>query len=100
MTHRLGNVTRLLWIQVARLPFTDGAKAAMPRADVAAQHKSRGAVRPALKNVWTARFLTDGVQIQPFDELQDLVLIGRVAEANPEPFGLGLTDALIVADDT
>jgi hypothetical protein len=40
------------------------------------------------------------MQIQPFDELQDLVLIRRIAETNPEPFGLGLTDTLIVADNT
>jgi hypothetical protein len=100
MAHRLCNVTRLFRIKVTRLPLADGAKTAMSRADVAAQHESRRAVRPALKDIRTARFLTDGVQIQPFDELQNLILIGRIAEANPKPFGFGLTDPLIVADNT
>lgn len=72
----------------------------MTRADVAAQHKRRRAIGPALKDVWTTRFLTNRVQIQPFDELQNLVLIGRITETNPEPFGFGLTDALVVADNT
>jgi hypothetical protein len=68
------------------------------RADVAAEHERGGAIGPTLENVWAARFLADGVQVKTFDQLQHLVLIGRVAEADAQPFGLGLTDLLIVAD--
>jgi hypothetical protein len=70
----------------------------MTRADIAAEHESRGAIRPTFKDVWAARFLADGVQVETFDQLQHLVLVGWVAEADSQPFGLGLTDLLIVAD--
>ena len=72
----------------------------MARADIAAEHEGRGSIGPAFKNVGTARFLADGVQIETFDQLQHLVLIGRVAQADAQPFGLWLTDLLIVADYT
>jgi hypothetical protein len=38
------------------------------------------------------------VQVETFDQLQHLVLVGRVAEADTQPLGLGLTDLLIIAD--
>ena len=72
----------------------------MTRADVAAEHEGRGAVGPTFKNVWTASFLTNCVKVETFNELQHLVLIGRVAQADAKPFRLGLTDLLIVADYT
>ena len=72
----------------------------MARANVTAQHESRGAIRPAFEDVRTARFLADRVQIQPFDELQNVVLVRRITETDAEPFGLGLTDFLIVTDNT
>ena len=95
-----GDVSRLFRIECARLPFADRAESAMTRADVAAEHESRGAIGPALENVRTTRFLTNGVQIESFDQLQHLVLIGRVAQTDAQPFGLWLTDLLIVADYT
>src|SRR5215213_4282439 len=70
----------------------------MSRADVAAEHKRGRAIRPALENVRTTRFLADGVQVESFNQLQNLVLIGRVAQTDAQPFGLGLTDFLIIAD--
>jgi hypothetical protein len=54
----------------------------MTRADVAAEHERRGAVGPTLENVWATGFLADGVQVQAFDQLQDLVLVSRVAQAD------------------
>ena len=70
----------------------------MTSADVAAQHERGGAVSPTLEDVWATGFLADGVQVQTFDQLQHLVLVGRVAQTDAQPFGLGLTDLLIVAD--
>src|SRR6185437_11967469 len=100
MVHSCGDVSRLLGIQRARLALPDGAKAAMTRADVAAQHERSGAIGPTLKNVWATRFLADGVQVQTFNQLQHLVLVGRVTETDAKPFGLGLTDFLIVTDNS
>ena len=95
-----GDVTRFVGIERARLAFADGAESAMACADVAAEHEGRSAIGPALKNVRTARFLADGVQVETFDQLQDLVLIRRVTQADAQPFGLWLGDLLIVADYT
>jgi hypothetical protein len=98
--HGFGDVSRLFRIECARLSFADRAEAAMTGADVAAQHERRGAVRPAFKDIWTARFLADRVEVKSFDQLQNVVLVRRIAETNPEPFGLWLTDFLVVADYT
>jgi hypothetical protein len=54
----------------------------MTRANIAAEHERRGAIRPAFKNVWTACFLTNSVQVESFDQLQHVVLIGRIAQAD------------------
>ena len=72
----------------------------MACADVAAKHEGRCSIGPAFEDVGTARFLTDGMQIETLDQLQDLVLITRVAQADAQPFGFWLTDLLIVADYT
>ena len=100
MADSLRNMARFFGIERSRLAFADSAKAAMTRADVAAEHEGRGAVGPAFENVWAASFLTDGVQVQTFDQLQHPILIGRIAEPDAQPFGLWLTDLLIVADYT
>jgi hypothetical protein len=70
----------------------------MPGANIAAEHERRGAIRPALENIGTTRFLTDRVQVESFDQLQHLVLIGWVTQTDAQPFGFWLTDLLIVAD--
>src|SRR5215213_9650070 len=98
MAHSFGDVTRLFRIQRARFAFAHRAEAAMTRADVAAEHEGGGAIGPTLENVWTTRFLADGVQVETFDQLQHLVLVGWVAQADAQPFGFGLTDLLIIAD--
>src|SRR5262249_6026995 len=95
-----GNMARLFRIKRAGLTFADRAKSTMARADVAAQHEGCGAIGPAFKNVRTACFLTDGVQVESFDQLQHLVLIGWVTQADAQPFGFWLADLLIVADYT
>ena len=98
MINCFGDVTRLFSIQVARLALTDGAEPAMTRANVAAEHERRGAIGPTLKYVRTTCFLTNRVQIESFDQLQHLVLIRRIAQADAKPFGLRLADLLVVAD--
>src|ERR1044072_5107244 len=95
-----GAVGRFFRIERARRAFADCAESAVACADVAAEHEGCGAIGPAFKNVWTARFLADGVQVETFDQLQHLVLIGRIAESDAQPLGLWLTDLLIVADYT
>ena len=100
MTYSFGHVARLFRIELTGLSFADRAKAAMTRANVAAQHESRGAIGPAFENVRTTRFLANRVQVKSFDQLQHVVLIRRIAQTNLQPFGLGLTELLIVADYT
>ena len=100
MTNSFGDVSRLFGIETAGLSFTHCAEAAMTRADVAAEHERRSPVGPALKNVWTTGFLTNGVQVESFDQLQHLVLVCWIAQADAQPFGFGLTYLLIVADYT
>jgi len=80
MTDGLGHVARLFRIQLAGLALSDCAEAAMPRANIAAEHERGGAIGPAFKNVRAARFLANGVQVESFDQLQDVVLIGRIAQ--------------------
>ena len=82
MPHGFRDVTWLLNIKRSRLTFTYCTETAMACADVSAQHEGRGPVRPAFKDVRTTSFLTDGVQIQALDQLQNIVLIGRIAKPN------------------
>src|SRR5438132_10862173 len=100
MTHGFGNVVRLFAIKRAWLAFAHGAKATMPSADVAAQHERRRAIGPALKDVRAACFLADSVKVQPFDQLQQVILIRRITQTNPQPLRLRLSRRLVVADDS
>lgn len=81
-------MSRFKRIEIHWLAFIDGAKTAVPRACVAAEHKGRGLIRPAFKDVRTLRFLADGVEIQAVDQLHHLVLISRVSELDLQPVGL------------
>ena len=63
--------------------LADGAEAAVARADVAADHEGGGAVGPALEDVRAARLLADRVQVQLLDQLEDVVLVRRVADVEP-----------------
>ena len=99
MTNRFSDVAWFCNIKRARLAFADGTETAMTRADVSAQHKSRSPVRPALEDVWTPGLLTDGVQVQPLDQFQDIVLICRIAKPNLQPFRFGLALPRRVADN-
>jgi hypothetical protein len=87
-------------IEFSRFSFSDGAKPTVPRTDVAAEHERRRAVGPALKNVRTAGFLADCVEIQSFDQIEYLVLICGIAQPDTQPFRLWLTHLLIVTDYT
>ena len=70
----------------------------MTRADIPAEHESRGAVGPTFKDVRAAGFLADSVQVETFDQLQDLILVGRITQPDAKPFRFGLPDFLVVAD--
>jgi hypothetical protein len=100
MVHSFGDVSRFFRIEAAGLSFADCAEAAMTRTDVAAEHERRGAIGPTFKNIWATSFLTNGVQVESFDQLQNLVLVRWVAQADAQPFGFGLTYLLVVADYT
>src|SRR5215213_1869852 len=98
MVHSFGDVPWLFRIQRAGLPFAYSAKSAVTRADIAAKHERGGTIGPTLENVRTTRFLANCVQVETLDQLQYLVLVSRIAQTDAQPFGLGLTDLLIVAD--
>lgn len=82
VAHCFGNVPRFLRIEASRLSFADSAEATMPCADVSSQHEGGRAVGPTLKNVWAAGFLTNSVQVQSFNQLQHMILIAGIAQAN------------------
>jgi len=85
------DVMRLFWIQSFRRAFSNRAESAMPRADVAAEHKGRSPVGPALKNVWAPCFLTNRVQLQTFNQLEQMILVCRIAQTNTQPIRFWLT---------
>ena len=55
-------------IELPGLAFANRAEATVTGADVTAQHERGGAIGPALKNVWTLRFLAKSMEVQPFDK--------------------------------
>ena len=67
VAYRFGDVPRLFRIEFSRFSLSDGAEAAVTSANITAEHERRGAIGPALENIWTAGFLADGVKIQAFD---------------------------------
>jgi hypothetical protein len=89
--HCFGHVAWFVRIKLAGLTFTNRAKATMSRADVAAQHESGSAIRPALENIRALRFLTNGVQIQTLNQLEQVVLVSRITQTNAQPLWLWLT---------
>jgi hypothetical protein len=95
MPHRFGDVTWFLPVKLPGLAFPHRAKTAMPGTDVTAQHEGGGAIGPALEDVRTLGLLTNRVQVQTLDQLEQMVLIRRIAQTNPQPFGLWLTRFLV-----
>src|SRR5436190_16903782 len=91
MPHCFGDVTRLIGIEPARRPLAYRAKPTMTGTDVAAQHKGRSPISPALEDVRTPRFLTNRVQVQALNQVEQMVLIRWITEANPQPLGFRLT---------
>src|SRR6185436_16225059 len=90
MTNGLAHVSRFVRIQRAGSALAHCAEPAVPRANVSTQHERGGAIRPALEDVWAPRFLADRVQVQTLNQLQQMVLIRRIAKANPQPLRLWL----------
>jgi hypothetical protein len=99
MLHRFRDVPRLFRIERARRAFAYRAEATMTRANVAAKHERRRAIRPTFEDVWATRFLTDRVQVKTFNQLQYVILIGRIAQTNLQPVGFGLARFRSVADN-
>src|SRR2546425_7637562 len=91
MAYCLSDMTRLVSIKLARLALTNRTKSAVTRADIATQHKCGSPISPALENVWAPCFLTNRVEIQALDQLEQMILIGRIAQTNPQPVRFGLT---------
>jgi len=77
-------------IELSWLTFADSTEATMSRADITTQHESRGAIRPAFKNIRTSSFLADSMQIQPVNEVEYMILVRRITQTYLQPFGLGL----------
>jgi hypothetical protein len=100
MTNCFCDVARFFRIERAGLSFSDGAEATVASANIAAEHESRRPIGPTLEDVWTTCFLADSVQVETFDQLEHLVLVGRIAQTDAKPFRFGLTDFLVVADYT
>ena len=95
MPHGLPDVAWFIRVKPAGFAFTDGAEAAVARADIAAQHERGRTIGPALENVGALCFLTDRVQVEALDQLEQMVLIRRIAQTNAQPFGLWLTWFLV-----
>ena len=91
MLHGFGDVTRLVPVECCWRTLPNCTETAVTRADLAAKHKSRCPVSPAFEDVGAPRFLADRVQLQPLNQLQKMIVIGWIADTNPQPFGLGLT---------
>jgi hypothetical protein len=80
VAHGFRNVPRFLRIKLNRLAFSNCAETAVARADIAAEHECGSAIGPAFKDVRTTSFLANGMQIQAIYELENIVLIRRIAE--------------------
>src|SRR5438552_17518983 len=91
MTHCFGNMARLIAIKLSRLTFANCAKAAVTRAAIAGQHEGCSAIGPAVEDVRTFCFLTNRVQVQALNQVEQMVLIGWIAQTNPQPLGFRLT---------
>ena len=91
MAHSLRDMSRFVWIEGLRFTFTDCAKPTVASADITAQHEGCSTVSPALEDVWTPCLLTDRVQVQTLNQLKQMILIRRIAQANPEPLRFWLT---------
>jgi hypothetical protein len=82
LTHRFSDMPRFFRVERSRFSFADRTEAAVARANVAAEHEGSRAIRPAFENIGTACFLADSVQVQSLNQLQNVVLIGRIAQSN------------------
>jgi hypothetical protein len=95
MANCFRDMTWFIRVELSGFAFANRAKPAVTRADVAAQHESSGAIRPAFKDVRALRFLTNRVQVQPLDQLEQVVLIRWVTQPNAQPLRLWLTRFLV-----
>ena len=85
MLHSFSDVTRLVRVERCGRALANRTETAVTRADIAAQHEGRRSIGPALKDVGALCFLTDRVQVKPFDQLKQVVLVGWITQTNPQP---------------
>jgi len=82
LTDRFSDMSRFLLVERSRFTLANRAKAAVARANVAAQHECCGAIGPTFEDVGTARLLADRVQVQPLNQFQHVILVGRIAQTD------------------
>jgi hypothetical protein len=82
MTNSLRDMERFFGVKLTRLALSNGAKAAVAGANIACQHESCRPIRPTLEDVWAASLLADCVEVQPLDQLKNMILICRIADAD------------------
>jgi hypothetical protein len=95
MPYCLADMTGLVSVKLPGFALAYGAESAVAGTDVAAQHEGGRTVGPALKDVGALRFLTNRVQVQALDQLEQVVLVRRITQTNAEPLGLWLTWFLV-----
>jgi hypothetical protein len=88
MLHGLGYVRGLHRIELHRLALIDRAEAAVACTSVAAEHKCGRFIGPALEDVRTFRFLANRVEVKTLDEIQNGILIRRIAQLDLQPVRL------------
>jgi len=89
--HGFGDVAWFSRVKLAWLTLANRAETTMPGADITTQHKSSRPVSPAFEDIGAPCFLANGVQIQALDQLEQVVLVSRIAQTNTQPLWLWLT---------
>jgi hypothetical protein len=91
MLHSFSDVARLIRVERRGRALANCTETAVTGANIAAKHKSCRPISPAFEDVRTPCFLTDRVQLQPFNQFQQMIVVGWIADTNPQPFRFRLT---------
>ena len=87
LLHRLGHALRLIAIERKRAPARRVAEAAMPGADVSANHQCGCTQSPAFGPVGAESALADGVQSVGMDDPRGILALPVGTEINLQPVG-------------
>jgi hypothetical protein len=93
-----GNMSWFIPVQRLRGSFANRAETTVTRTDVATEHECGCAIGPTFKNIRATSFLTNRMKVQTFNEAENVVLVGRIPQADLEPFRLGLPRSQVIAD--